>query len=125
MQILKYIVVGVLNTLVGYGVFFILFRILHVTPEIANTIGYILALSVAFLLNRTYVFKGDVLISRTIPRFLSAFAIAFSINQLVLIFFYRYLDFAAEISQVPAMISYSLVFFALNKYFVFSGSAAK
>jgi putative flippase GtrA len=103
MQILKYIVVGVLNTLVGYG----------------------LALSVAFLLNRTYVFKGDVLISRTIPRFLSAFAIAFSINQLVLIFFYRYLDFAAEISQVPAMISYSLVFFALNKYFVFSGSAAR
>lgn len=125
MQILKYLAVGVLNTLVGYGVFFILVRFLHVTPEIANTIGYILALSVAFLLNRTYVFRGDVLISRAIPRFLLAFTIAFSINQLVLIFFYRYLDFAAEISQVPATISYTLVFYALNKHFVFSGSAAK
>lgn len=125
MQFLKYLAVGLLNTFVGYGVFFILVRFLHMTPEIANAIGYIFALSVAFLLNRIFVFRGNFLISKAIPRFLLAFAIAFSINQFVLIFFYRYLHFTAEISQIPAMIGYTLVFFALNKYFVFSDLAAK
>jgi putative flippase GtrA len=125
MQLLKYLVVGLLNTLVGYGIFFILVHFLQVTPEIANAISYILALSLAFMLNKIYVFRDDVVISRAISKFLLAFTLAFSINQLVLIFFYRFLGFTAEISQLPAMLSYTLFFYVLNKHFVFSGSADK
>jgi len=125
MQFLKYLAVGLLNTLVGYGVFYTLVRFLQVIPEVANAIGYILALAVAFVLNKIYVFRGDVVVSKAIPKFLLAFTLAFAINQFILIFFYRFLDFAAEISQVPAMLTYTLAFYALNKHFVFSESAEK
>lgn len=119
MQFLKYLSVGLLNTLVGYGVFYILARFLKVIPEVANAIGYILALAVAFVLNKIYVFRGDVVASKTMPKFLLAFALAFAINQFILIFFYRFMGFGAEISQVLAMLTYTLTFYALNKHFVF------
>ena len=36
MQFIKYLAVGLMNTLVGYGVFFLLVRYSKIYPEIAN-----------------------------------------------------------------------------------------
>lgn len=120
MQFIKYLAVGLANTLVGYGVFFLLVRYAGLSPEMANALGYALALFVAFTLNRMFVFKSTVQNFKALPRFVAAFCLSFAINQLVLVFFFRWLHWPAEISQVPAMASYTLIFYYLNKHYVFS-----
>jgi len=119
MQFIKYLTVGLVNTLVGYGVFFLLVQYSKIYPEIANAIGYALALIVAFSLNRMFVFKSTVQNSKALPRFIAAFCLSFLINQLVLVLFLRLLKWPAEVSQIPAMVSYTLVFYYLNKNYVF------
>lgn len=120
MQFIKYLAVGLVNTLVGYGVFFLLVRYSRIYPEAANAVGYALALVVAFSLNRMFVFKSTVQNSKALPRFIAAFSVSFLVNQLVLVLFLHLLKWPAEISQIPAMASYTLVFYYLNKNYVFS-----
>jgi len=120
MQPLKFIFAGVANTAIGYGVFLLLVTLLDINPSYANAIGYIIALIAAFVLNKTFVFNQSITDRSTIPKFIVAFGIAFGINQLVLISSYRLAGLDPKIAQVFAMISYTVVFYILNKKFVFS-----
>ncbi|MNG31690.1 GtrA-like protein [compost metagenome] len=58
-----------------------------------------------------------------IPRFILAFLVSFLINQIVLITLHRALDIRAEIAQLLAMGTYTVIFYMLNKRFVFSEKA--
>jgi len=119
MQPLRYIFAGVANTATGYGVFLALILLFNTKPAYANAIGYGVALIVAFVLNKVFVFNQSTTDRSTIPKFILAFAISFSINQLVLLIVYRGMGVPAEIAQIFAMISYTVVFYLLNKEFVF------
>ena len=118
-EYLKYIVSGVINTAVGYGIFWMSLRELRFSPEAANALGYVVALCVAFLLNRFYVFTGSRIHIYTIIRFVMSFVAAFVINQGVLIFLVRFCDALPEIAQGFAMLAYTINFYIFSKYFVF------
>ncbi len=117
----RYLVAGVINTLVGYVVFLFALRVLGASPGVANAACYAIALSVAFLLNKHYVFATKSSASTELWRFLVSFALAFLLNQLVLAMGVGWLRIPAEISQIIAMSVYTVVFYLLNKWFVFSG----
>lgn len=119
MLVFKYLIAGLVNTLVGYGVFLLLLATSIMLPEVANAISYVIALVVAFILNKVFVFKSSVKNAVAIPKFIAAFAISFLVNQLVLILFYRLLNSPAAIAQIPAMVSYTIVFYVLNKHYVY------
>ncbi len=119
-ELLKYGISGVINTAVGYGVFWILFTQLQVSAEWANAFGYAVALVVAFILNKVFVFNNATFHQRMILRFIVAFLLSFIINQIILIALHRGLSIRAEFAQVVAMASYTVVFYLLNKRFVFS-----
>lgn len=119
MQFLKYIISGVINTVVGYSVFFIFLRFFNMIPEYANAIGYGVALIFSFLLNKLFVFDKLTSYEKVVVKFSIAFAISFIVNQLVLIASYRIMNFSIPTAQIFAMISYTAVFYFLNKYFVF------
>ena len=119
MLVFKYLIAGLANTLVGYGVFLLLLTTTNILPEITNAISYVIALVVAFILNKVFVFKSSVKNAVAIPKFIAAFGISFLVNQLVLILFYRLLNSPAAIAQIPAMVSYTIVFYVLNKHYVY------
>ena len=118
-EFLKYVIAGLINTAIGYGVFFSLIRWAGVSPEIANATCYIVALVIAFLLNRFFVFQGSTTSKVTILKFITAFACAFIINQVVLFLLFRILSVQPEIAQIFSMMAYAIVFYMLNKFFVF------
>lgn len=122
MQALKYIFAGVANTAIGYGVFLLLVTLFNMNPSYANAIGYVIALVAAFVLNKTFVFNQSTTDRGTIPKFIIAFSVSFAINQLTLLAGYRWIGLDAKIAQIFAMISYTLVFYILNKKFVFNGN---
>lgn len=120
MQPLKYIFAGVANTAIGYGVFLALVTLLNTSPAYANAVGYGVALIAAFSLNKVFVFNQSVTDRSTIPKFIIAFALSFILNQLVLMVAYRWLEIRVEIAQIFAMVTYTVVFYLLNKEFVFN-----
>jgi len=119
MQALKYILSGLVNTVIGYSVFLILITLFTIRPEYANAVGYGVALVAAFILNKIFVFDQSTTSRSTIPKFIAAFIAAFSLNQLVLFLLHRTMGMHAEAAQVFAMISYTVSFYFLNKNFVF------
>ncbi|MBU0538655.1 MAG: GtrA family protein [Gammaproteobacteria bacterium] len=126
-QFKKFIASGLINSAVGYGVFIFAVYCFDIRPAVANVLGYSIALVVAFWLNKVYVFSriNTSLSFFVVMRFLLAFSLAFSVNQIVLFVFVDELNFRAEISQVFAMGSYTVLFYFLNKIFVFKSRAEK
>jgi putative flippase GtrA len=118
-ELLRYALVGVFNTLLGYGIFLLALRYFGLSPAVANAVSYAVALLAAFVLNRLYVFQHAPFSWRSVLRFITAFALAFGINQWVLWALLRW-TVRAEFAQIAAMVTYTLVFYVLNKFFVFS-----
>lgn len=119
MQFVKYSFVGIFNTLFGYSIFFLLVRLVGLIPEISNAVAYFVSLLFSFIFNKTYVFNLDINSPGYLKRFLVAFLFSLFANQLVLSFFYHVIGLDSEIAQIPAMVIYSLIFYILNKYYVF------
>ncbi|SMQ61823.1 Putative flippase GtrA (transmembrane translocase of bactoprenol-linked glucose) [Pseudidiomarina planktonica] len=118
-EFFRFLVVGVINTAVGYGVFYLLLRYLHVQPYLANAIGYCVALSVAFTLSRCFVFNKTYK-PRMVLNFTIAFILAFGLNQITLFLSLNVAGLIPELAQLFAMAVYTVAFFFLNKYFVFN-----
>jgi putative flippase GtrA len=115
---LRFLIVGVFNTAIGYAVFLVGLRWLGLAPAVANTLGYAVALGFAYVLNKTFVFDNATLSAKSLRRFLVAFAVAFGINQIVL-----HLGLAAgarpELVQIAAMVCYTVIFYVANRVFVY------
>jgi putative flippase GtrA len=118
LQFVRFVAVGLVNTLIGYGAFAVLYRGLDVPPLAANAISYAVALSIAYWLYRLFVFAADRHRGGSVVRFAVCFVVAFGLNQAVL---YGLLTTScpAMLAQVGAMATYTLVFFVLNKTVVF------
>lgn len=118
-EMIKYGLVGVVNTIIGYGIFLICYEWINFSPESANAIGYAFGLCAAFILNKKFVFKKGKISFSLVVRFLLAFIIAFFFNQITLIALITHSSIWVEIAQIFAMAIYTIMFYLLSKYFVF------
>lgn len=118
-QFLKFILVGLINTAVGYIVFLVGLHFFSLVPSIANTFSYAIALIFSFFLSKNFVFDYGVTDFRAIIKFICAFIIAFTCNQMILYVGYNIFALPAEVAQIFAMCTYTTIFFIINKLFVF------
>lgn len=114
-QFIKYILVGVSNTLVTIGV------ILFLTYQgfnlyIANAIGYIIGILNSYIFNSVFTFMAKVTVVRII-KFIVVCLISYLFN---FIFIYIVKDLVDNIYmvQIMGMIVYTLIGFILNKAWV-------
>lgn len=71
MDMLLYLVFGVLTTLVNYAVYLPCLRILGMPAAAANTISWLVSVAFAFLTNKPFVFKShDWALETVIPELL-------------------------------------------------------
>lgn len=120
--LLRYGLIGVGNTFVGFGLIFFLMY-LGMVAEISNAIGYVVGIFLSYFLNRNLNFKSGNRHAEDLPRFLVSMAVAYVCNLLVLVLFHRYLKFNAYFSQIVAGVVYTLVGYILSKCWVFKVSA--
>ena len=117
-EIIRYAVIGIFNTIVGYCVFLIFINEFGFSASISNTISYAIGIALAYILNAVFVFKGAKHTSKSFMKFALSFLGAYSINIIVLKVSMNAFFIRAEISQIFAMASYTVVFYILNKFFV-------
>ncbi|PKH21398.1 polysaccharide synthesis protein GtrA [Enterobacterales bacterium CwR94] len=110
----KYLAVGVINTLITAVIIFLLLR-LGQNAYLANALGYVVGIGVSFCLNAVFTF-GVALTHQRLFRFLSVCAISYLINLITLHLFYTLLPEHLYSGQLTAMVLYTLTGFLLNKY---------
>lgn len=117
-EFVRFLLVGVLNTVAGYLVFLCGYWGLGLNAYLANVLAYLIVVIAAYFLTAKFVFRRQIVASGFL-QFIICFIIALSINQVVLLSVLELTPLRPEIAQVFAMGSYTCVFFVLNKWVVF------
>jgi putative flippase GtrA len=119
-QLSRFVLVGALNTLLGYSVIFGCMYLVRLSPELSNAIGYGIGLTVSYVLNRSFTFGSRQRVGREALRFLVVFLAAYAVNFLALLLLVRAAGVHAGASQILAGIVYVGVFYLLSRHFVFA-----
>lgn len=118
-QILRFGSVGVLNTVLGYGI--ILMSLwLGLGAFASNALGYLAGLLLGFTLNRRWTFRyfGHSNL-KSMVRYVLAFLVAYGINFIVLLFASWTGLTLQPLIQLAAISAYSVVFYLELMLFVF------
>lgn len=65
----KFLVVGVINTLIGYGIIFLCLNILNLTYEVSTSVGTVAGAVNSFFMNRSFTFQNEQSIFKTVLPF--------------------------------------------------------
>jgi putative flippase GtrA len=118
-EFVKFVVVGVFNTIIGLACIFAAKALLGWGDLAANAGGYAIGLVASFALNRSWTFGDRGRISPALLRFLAAFAVAYLAN-LATVFGLR--DLAGldpYLAQAAGIVPYTALFFLASRAFVF------
>ncbi|EOD8263604.1 flippase GtxA [Staphylococcus aureus] len=114
-EILKFIIVGGINTLNYYVVYLLLLKLLHIEYMISHITGFLVAFVISYYLNCYFVYR----VKPTWRKFIS-FPIAQIVNvslQTVLLYvFVSWLNLPAEIAPFAGLIITIPITFILSKW---------
>lgn len=82
-QLVKYALVGCLNTLLTLGVIFLCKSILGINDYVSNALGYIVGLINSFIWNKNWVFRSSGGYRRELVLFLIGFAMCYALQFMV------------------------------------------
>ena len=123
-SLLKYLCVGIVNSILGYAIIFILIYV-GVIAEISNFLGYFIAIFVSFYLNKYFTFNDEVKNKLQILKFMFSMVISYILNLIVMSFSYRILEINVYISQILGGFVYTFTGYLLSKNWVFYTSVQK
>lgn len=117
-QISRFIFVGILNTIVGYGAYFILlyFNIYYI---FALLISHIIGVTNSFIWNKKWTFRSEGNTRREGLKFSSVYGITFILNLFILTFFVEGLKLTPQTGQVVALGICTMISYFGHKYWSF------
>lgn len=131
-QIIKYGLVGAMNTCLTLGVIALCKSILGISPMLSNTIGYIIGLINSFLWNKKWVFNSSKGYTREAIKFSIGFGICFGI-QFIVVYILSYHTILSEklwvvgpvtisgygLATLIGMVLYTTANYIYNRLFAF------
>ncbi|WP_287812807.1 GtrA family protein [Pseudomonas sp.] len=118
---MRYVGSGVVNTLVGFAVIFMLMA-MGVGANLANAGGYAVGFVLGFVISKTMVFRSNGRFVAESVRYLIAFMIAFAINLSILNVLLLGSFINVYVAQVIAAAGYTGGMYLLGRYYVFRPS---
>ena len=122
LQLVKFGIVGVFNTLITAIVIWVMLKKLGASDYVSNIVGYMLGLINSFIWNRKWTFESKTNIASTFFKFIITFAICYllQLGNLYLLLHFTSID--AYISQLLSILVYTIFNFILNKRYTFKNS---
>jgi putative flippase GtrA len=119
-QFVLFSAIGVLNTLIHYGVFYLLLKAFGIHYLISSAIGYCCGLINSYILNRNITFQ----VSRRknlseFSKFFFVNIVALSVNLIIMTALVDTMGIHPEISQIVAIIGSLAANFIGNKFWTF------
>lgn len=121
-EFIRYLLVGLVNTGIGYTAILICQFSLEMTPIAANGCGYAIGLMTSYLLNKKFTFRAQTNHTKHLPMFVLVAGICYLLNVGVLFVTSSWFNLPPAIAQAAAVASYTLSFFFASRHFVFSPS---
>ncbi len=134
-QLLKYGVIGALNTLITIVAFYLLNTVLGLSYGISNVTGYVLGVINSFVWNRNWVFKTKNDVKRELLLFVCGFLICLALQLCVswillegldwkhlpddIIPFFPMKKAGQNIVMIVAMVAYTLANYIYNRFVTF------
>ena len=126
-RFIKYVMVGVVNSLFGYMVIWICINLLDISYVISEFIGYVIGLFVSYILNTIFTFSKKMnvwIFVRFVIVFIISFLFSYLISKVFMLFVEKYFPTASkfEIQNVSALISlpvYTILSYLGNKIYTF------
>ena len=126
---LLYLFFGGVTTLVSFFVFWFFDAVCDLDPLLANLISWIIAVAVAYITNRTWVFAvhaaGARAISLEILSFYMSRVATFLLEEAILLVFVTWLDLPSMPVKIAASVLVVLLNYVFSKIFVFKKSGEK
>ncbi len=118
LQLLKFVGVGLLNTLLSLAIINILMYV-GVNYQLANLIGYVAGVINSFFWSKFWVFQSQKSLYKEALLFSIVFFFCYAANFLALLFLVEILALSPYIAQPIAMCVYTLLNFILNRTITF------
>jgi putative flippase GtrA len=118
-QIIKFSLVGLLNTTVSLAIIFGSKGLLGWSDLIANAAGYFVGMIISFVANRRWTFEHHGTVHTAAARFLIAFGISYGAN-LGTVFALIEVGVNSYLAHAAGMVPYTLIFYLVSRFFVFA-----
>ncbi|GEM_PF-1297658 len=117
LQFSRFSLVGILNTIVGYGAFLILLG--HANYMIALILAHFIGVCHSYVWNRHWTFKSRGIKTNEFLRFNSVYLVVLAVNALALAFLVEGLGIRPEIGQLIALPIVTVISFTGHKHWSF------
>jgi putative flippase GtrA len=124
-QSLRFAAVGVMNTAAGLGAIYAAMFFFHIGPALANACGYVIGLTVSFALNRVWTFNHDRPITLSLPKFLLAAGLCYTINLGATLTTISCFSGNPYLAQLLGVGLYAVTMFSACRWFVFTSPQAE
>ena len=120
LQIMKFLMVGIISTIFNYTCFFFLFRLLGLNFLLASSIGYIIGLLFGYSLNRAWTFQSAINSFALKFRYLCTYLFSLTAGLALLQILVKNYGLASEIANIYVILITTLLNFIGTKFWVFS-----
>ncbi|MCR4941686.1 MAG: GtrA family protein [Campylobacter sp.] len=117
-QLFSYLGVGVLNTIVGFGVIFT-FMFFGFSPELSNLIGYAVGIVFSYVMNKIFTFKTAQKSMKEFIKFVLSMGVAYALNFITLKLMLS-IGLNAYLCQIIAGGVYTITGYLLSKFWAFA-----
>ncbi|MEK5435099.1 MULTISPECIES: GtrA family protein [Paenibacillus] len=121
-QTIRFIIVGILNTLVGLGVYAIYLYFVNNNYLQALITSHIIGVAHSYLWNNKWTFQQKNYSTRSVIKFVSVYAITFFVNLFLLTLLVDTIGMNKLIAQAIALFLTTVVSFFGHKYWSFRAS---
>jgi len=121
-EILLYVLLGGVTTLVSIGTFILFHSLLKLDVLVANALSWFLAVGVAYITNRTWVFGSQVQGKKLWAECFAFYAgrlLTLGLEEGILLVFVKWLDFPGTPIKLVAQIAVLLGNYIISKCIIF------
>ena len=122
-EIISYLFFGFVTTVVNYGLFALLTHVFHMDVVPANIIAWVVAVIVAFVTNKLWVFESKARDSKTIAReffeFVAARLLTLGLETLLLWIFVDKLGVNDLIMKIITSVIVVILNYVFSKFIIF------
>lgn len=121
-QIIRYVIVGVLNNLCGY-ILYLLLTWVGLDPKMVVSMLYPIGALTAYWGHARFSFNTYGLKPNAIRRFIVAHILGFLVNLMMLVIMVDFYGYSHALIQMLAIVTVAGVLFILFRYYVFVGES--
>ncbi|CAA9891399.1 conserved membrane hypothetical protein [Candidatus Methylobacter favarea] len=119
MRLVRFLIVGVANTLIGLSIIYVAMYFFQLDMVKANAIGYAIGILLGFALNKIWTFNSRGYVLTSFLRYLLVIVIAYAANLATVVLVSSHFDLNHYMAQALGIIPYTAIGFMGSRYFAF------